>query len=194
MQERSSVTQRIVGFLKAPSGIRCFFDLRIGNTNKDRDICDGPIFQVPIKNADNMKYNKALGVAICKSESFAICLSVSLVGKGGSAVIHRYRHGVVVFEFCVNTIEIQWVPESASYPVLRILVFRVIRLVQNSHDFGEAIRTAAVLHGSVAFCLCAVGMNVVEKINKALHLDVVRPTVPKIILVLQVFIGGEHFF
>ena len=87
------------------------------------------IFQVPIKNADNMKYNKALGVAICKSESFTICLGVVLVGKGGSAVIHRYRHGVVVFEFCVNVLEIQWVPESASYPVLRILVFRVIRLV-----------------------------------------------------------------
>jgi len=82
MQERSSVTQRIVGFLKAPLEFAAFFDLRIGDTNKDRDICDGPIFQVPIKNADNMKYNKALGVAICKSESFAICLSVSLVGKG----------------------------------------------------------------------------------------------------------------
>ena len=91
-------------------------------------------------------------------------------------------------------IEIQWVPESASYPVLRILVFRMIRLVQNIHDFSEAVRTAAILHGSVAFCLCAVGMNVVEKSNKALHLDVVRPTVPKIILVLQVFIGGKHFF
>ena len=61
------------GCIKKPAMTKCFAELY----SLSMKLC-----KVKASAVRNFDYDKALGVAICKSESFTICLGVSLVVKG----------------------------------------------------------------------------------------------------------------